>query len=129
MHTITNEEALNAGLAQANAKIRQLNDHKIGLLMESLGLGKNQLPENYLNWETILIIAPSRKVAHELRPYKFAIDRIAIATNINAKKIHVFNLEDWKIAFRNKTQLQIRNLLKTSFGGERKTTESFRKER
>jgi len=129
MYTITNEEVLNAGLAEANAKIRQLNDHKIGLLMESLGLGKDQLPEDYLKWETILIIAPSRKVAHELRPYKFAIDRIAIATNINAKKIHIFNLEDWKIAFRNKTQLQIRNLLKTSFGGERKTAESFKKER
>jgi len=119
-----NKADLNRKLDNIDAEINGLNNQKINLLFESLGLTKRQdVPKDYLNWETILIVVPSRQISHELKQYKFSIDRIAFATNTNAKQIHLYDLKDWKNAFRNKTQLQIRNLLKTSFGGVRKQPE------
>ena len=119
-----NKADLNRKLENIDAEINGLNNQKINLLFESLGLTKRQdVPKDYLNWETILIVVPSRQISHELKQYKFSIDRIAFATNTNAKQIHLYDLKDWKNAFRNKTQLQIRNLLKTSFGGVRKQPE------
>lgn len=117
MHTIKNETLLLGRLNTIDKKIDTLNSEKIKAFFKAIGLEGDDLPEGYADWETILIVVPNRAAMNELKPYKYSIARIAFAININAEKIHVFNLEDWKKAFRHKTQLQIRNLLKTSFGG------------
>jgi hypothetical protein len=128
MQTIKNETILLGRLNNIDKKIDTLNTEKIKAFFKAIDLDTDDLPENYTEWETILIVVPNRTAMNELKPYKYSIDRIAFAININAEKIHVFNLDDWKKAFRHKTQLQIRNLLKTSFGGVKRTNEHFTKD-
>ncbi|MXN90322.1 hypothetical protein GR160_03715 [Flavobacterium sp. Sd200] len=123
MHTIKNETLLLGKLNNIDKKIDTLNSEKIKAFFKAIGIEETDLPENYMQWETILIVVPTRTAMNELKPYKYSIARIAFAINPNADKIHIFNLEDWKNAFRYKTQLQIRNLLKTSFGGIKKTND------
>lgn len=127
MNTIKNEAVLQTELAAIDLEIKKLNDQKITLFIEAIGLSE-LAPKDYLKWETILIVVPDRHISHELKQYKFAISRIALATNINAKQLHIYDLEEWQKAFRNKTQLQIRRLLKTSFGGVQKLPEEYKKE-
>jgi len=128
MQTIKNETILLGRLNNIDKKIDTLNTEKIKAFFKAIGLEDHELPENYTEWETILIVVPNRTAMNELKPYKYSIARIAFAININAEKIHVYNLDDWKKAFRHKTQLQIRNLLKTSFGGVKKSVEDYTKE-
>ena len=126
MNLNINKADLNDKLTNIDLEINRLNDQKINLLFETLGLtNRNDIPKNFLKWETILIVVPSRQISHELKQYKYSIARIAFATNVNAKQIHIYDLKDWKNAFRNKTQLQIRNLLKTTFGGVSKLPEDY----
>lgn len=128
MNLNINKADLDRKLTHIDTEINRLNDQKINLLFESLGLNNRaDISKDYLQWETILIVVPSRQVSHELKQYKHSIARIAFATNTNAKQIHIYDLKDWKNAFRNKTQLQIRNLLKTTFGGVRKLQEDNNK--
>jgi len=128
MNLTIDKADLDRKLMNIDTDIHLLNDQKINLLLESIGLSNREdIPKDFLKWETILIVVPSRQIAHELKQYKHAIARIAFATNTNAKQIHIYDLKDWKNAFRNKTQLQIRNLLKTTFGGVRKLPEDYTK--
>jgi hypothetical protein len=128
MSTIENEAVLRKGLSAIDNKINKLNDEKIKLLFDAMGLDKRKdIPKDYLQWETILIIVPNRQVSHELNSYKYSISRITFATNIYAKEIHIFDFNDWKKAFGNKTHLQVKNALKDSFGGVQKTQEEYTK--
>lgn len=130
MNAFENETALKNELADLDQKIRQLNDAKIIAFVEALGLHKRKdIPKNYLEWETILIVIPDKKISQQLRQYKYDISRITFLTNVNAKQLHLYDFSEWKTAIRNKTQLQIRNLLKGNFGGIPKQEPDFIKKR
>lgn len=130
MNAFANETALKKELAALDQKIKQLNDTKIVAFVEALGLHKRKdIPKNYLVWETILIVIPDKKISQQLRQYKYDISRITFLTNVNAKQIHLYDFSEWKAATRNKTQLQIRNLLKESFGGIPKEQKEYIKKR
>lgn len=121
MSTIINENRLHSTFKNLDQKISKLNDQKIAAFFESLGLlERTDVPKDFLNWENILIVVPNRHVSHELKYYKYAISRISFLTNPYADQIHIFDLKDWKSASANKTQFQIREMLKTSFGGVKK---------
>ncbi|MEA9415313.1 hypothetical protein [Flavobacterium sp. PL02] len=126
MSAIENETLLSKELSVIDKKLNKLNDEKIKLLFNALGLtSREDIPKDYLEWETILIIVPNRQVSHELKSYKYSISRITFATNVYAKEIHIYDLNDWKKAFSNKTHLQIKNALKESFGGVQRTQEEY----
>lgn len=128
MTTIENEALLRKGVSAIDKKIDKLNDEKIKLFFDAIGLNKrSDIPKDYLQWETILIVVPNRQVSHELKSYKYSISRITFVTNIYAKEIHIFDFEDWKKAFGNKPHLQVKNALKDSFGGVQKTQEEYTK--
>ena len=121
MSTIMNENRLQTTFKNLDHKINKLNDQKIVAFFESLGLlERKDVPKDFLNWENILIVVPNRHVSHELKYYKYTISRISFLTNPYADQIHIFDLKDWKNASGNKTQFQIREMLKTSFGGVKK---------
>ncbi len=121
MSTIINENRLHSTFKSLDQKISKLNDQKITAFFESLGLlEREDVPKDFLNWENILIVVPNRHVSHELKYYKYTISRISFLTNPYADQIHIFDLKDWKSASQNKTQFQIREMLKTSFGGVKK---------
>ncbi|MBF7091576.1 hypothetical protein IUY40_08490 [Flavobacterium sp. ALJ2] len=128
MSTIENEALLRKELSAIDNKLNKLNDEKIKLFFDAIGLNKRKdIPKDYLQWETILIIVPNRQVSHELKSYKYSISRITFTTNIYAKEIHIYDLNDWKKAFSNKTHLQIKSALKDSFGGVQKVQEEYTK--
>lgn len=121
MSTIINENRLQTTFKSLDHKINKLNDQKIVAFFESLGLlERTDVPKDYLNWENILIVVPNRHVSHELKYYKYTISRISFLTNPYADQIHIFDLKDWKNASQNKTQFQIREMMRTSFGGVKK---------
>ncbi|WP_338838973.1 hypothetical protein [Flavobacterium ginsenosidimutans] len=121
MSTIINENRLQSTFKNLDHKINKLNDQKIMAFFESLGLlERKDVPRDFLNWENILIVVPNRHVSHELKYYKYTISRISFLTNPYADQIHIYDLKDWKSASGNKTQFQIREMLKTSFGGVKK---------
>lgn len=122
--SVADKKNLQDFLKNIDGKIDQLNDQKIKVFFESLGLQeRNDIPNDYLNWETILIVVPSRSILDEIKKYKDSISRISFVTNPNAKQIHIYDFNDWKKSTQNKTQFQIRDLLKTNFGGVEKTAE------
>ncbi|KFF07732.1 hypothetical protein [Flavobacterium hydatis] len=126
MSTIENETLLRRELSVIDKKLNKLNDEKIKLFFNAIGLNARQdIPKDYLQWETILIVVPNRQVSHELKPYKYSISRITFVTNVYAKEIHIYDFNDWKKAFGNKTHLQIKNALKDSFGGVQKVQEEY----
>lgn len=121
MSIIKDEDKLLDTIKRIDQKIDKINDQKITAFFESLGLNEREdVPKDYLNWETILIVVPNRHISHELKYYKFSISRLFFVTNQYADTIHVYDFNEWKNATRNKTQLQIRELLKTNFGGVKK---------
>ncbi|WP_281632237.1 hypothetical protein [Flavobacterium luteolum] len=121
MSTIINENRLQTTFKNLDHKINKLNDQKIVAFFESLGLlERKDVPRDFLNWENILIVVPNRHVSHELKYYKYTISRISFLTNPYADQIHIFDLKDWKSASQNKTQFQIREMMRTSFGGVKK---------
>jgi hypothetical protein len=120
MSVIKDEDKLISTIKRVDQKIDKLNDQKIVAFFEALGLTEREdVPKNYLEWETILIVVPDRHISHQLKYYKYSIARLSFVTNPNAKEIHVFDFKEWNNITRNKTQFQIRELLKTSFGGVR----------
>ncbi|TGD56766.1 hypothetical protein [Flavobacterium humi] len=120
MDSIADEKVLQV-IKNIDAKIDKLNDQKIIAFFEYLGLNQREdIPKDYLTWETILIVVPDRHISHMVKQYKFLISRIAFTTNIYAQQIHIYDYKDWKNACRNKTQFQIKELLKTNFGGVKK---------
>ncbi|MDA6071979.1 hypothetical protein NJT12_20350 [Flavobacterium sp. AC] len=120
MSVIKDENKLISTIKRVDQKIDKLNDQKIIAFFEALGLTEREdIPKNFLEWETILIVVPDRHISHELKYYKYSIARLSFVTNPNAQEIHVFDFNEWKNVTRNKTQFQIREMLKTTFGGVR----------
>ncbi|MWB94083.1 hypothetical protein GON26_06890 [Flavobacterium sp. GA093] len=118
MNAITDVKTLENILKDIDKKIDRLNDQKIVAFFETLGLHKrDDIAKDYLNWETILVVVPDRHTSNEIKKYKYSIARISFLTNPNAKQIHIYDFNQWKDASRNKTQFQIREYLKTNFGG------------
>ena len=122
MSVIKDENTLLNTIKRIDQKIDKLNDQKIIAFFESLGLTEREdIPPatNFLKWETILVVVPNRHISHELKYYKYSIARLSFFTNPNAKKIHLFDFKEWQNITRNKTQFQVRELLKNNFGGEK----------
>ncbi|MHC0440379.1 hypothetical protein [Flavobacterium sp. 3-210] len=121
MSVIKDEKKLLSVIKRIDEKIDKNNDQKILAFFESLGLTEREdVPKNFLDWETILIVVPDRHISHELKYYKFSISRLFFVTNPYADKIHIYDFEEWKNVTRNKSQFQIREMMKTSFGGVKK---------
>ncbi|MEP6805842.1 hypothetical protein AB9T88_13795 [Flavobacterium sp. LBUM151] len=124
MGVILNEAKLHTTLQEIDLGINKLNDQKIIAFFEFLGLkDREDIPKDFLDWENILIVVPNREMLNEIKKYKDSISRISFVTNANAKQIHIYDMNDWKSATQNKTALQIRQFLKTNFGGVPKTSE------
>lgn len=120
MSVIKDENKLISTIKRVDQKIDKLNDQKIIAFFEALGLTEREdVPKNFLEWETILIVVPDRHISHQLKYYKYSISRISFVTNPNAQEIHIFDFKEWDNITRNKTQFQVRELLKNSFGGVR----------
>ncbi|PBJ16101.1 hypothetical protein [Flavobacterium sp. ACN6] len=120
MSVIKDENKLISTIKRVDQKIDKLNDQKIIAFMEALGLTERaDVPKNFLEWETILVVVPDRHISHQLKYYKYSIARLSFVTNPNAKEIHIFDFKEWQNFSRNKTQFQIRELLKSNFGGVR----------
>lgn len=124
MGIIRDETNLHIILKKVDLDINRLNDQKIKAFIEFLGLkDREDIPKNFLDWENILVVVPNREMLNEIKKYKDSISRISFVTNANAKQIHIYDMNDWKSATQNKTALQIRQFLKTNFGGVPKTSE------
>ncbi|CAA9194635.1 hypothetical protein ACHRVW_20915 [Flavobacterium collinsii] len=120
MSVIKDENKLISTIKRVDQKIDKLNDQKIIAFFEALGLTERaDVPKNFLEWETILIVVPDRHISHELKYYKYSIARLSFVTNPNATEIHAFDFNEWKKVTQNKTQFQIREFLKNNFGGVR----------
>lgn len=123
MSVIKDEKKLLSTIKRIDEKIDKNNDQKILAFFESLGLTEREdVPQNFLDWDTILIVVPDRHISHELKYYKFSISRLFFVTNPYADQIHIYDFDEWKSVTRNKTQFQIREMMKTSFGGVKKTS-------
>ncbi|CAA9194878.1 hypothetical protein FLA105534_00364 [Flavobacterium bizetiae] len=121
---VSDKEALEDALKNIDKKIDRFNDQKIKAFFESLGLDqRHDIASDYLNWENILIVVPSRSILDQVKKYKYVIARIYFIVNPNAEQIHIYDFKDWKNSTRNKTQFQIRELLRTNFGGVPKNAE------
>ncbi|KAF2331309.1 hypothetical protein [Flavobacterium daemonense] len=121
MSVIKDEKKLLSAIKRIDEKIDKNNDQKILAFFESLGLTEREdVSKNFLDWETILIVVPDRHISHELKYYKFSISRLFFVTNPYADKIHIYDFDEWKSATRNKSQFQIREMMKSSFGGVKK---------
>jgi len=121
MNVMTDENALKDLFKEIDKKIDKLNDEKIIAFFASLGLEeRDDIAKNYLSWENILIVVPDRHLTNEIKKYKYSISRISFITNPNAQQIHIYDFNEWKNSTRNKTQFQIREFLKTNFGGVKK---------
>ena len=124
MGIIRDDRNLHIILNKVDLDIHRLNDQKIKAFIEFLGLkDREDIPKNFLDWENILFVVPNREMLNEIKKYKDSISRISFVTNTNAKQIHIYDMNDWKSATQNKTSLQIRQFLKTNFGGVPKTSE------
>lgn len=123
MSVIKDEKKLLSTIKRIDEKIDKNNYQKILAFFESLGLTeRDDVPQNFLDWDTILIVVPDRHISHELKYYKYSISRLFFVTNPYADQIHIYDFDQWKSVTRNKTQFQIRELMKTSFGGVKKTS-------
>lgn len=124
MGIIRDDRNLHIILKKVDLDIHRLNDQKIKAFIEFLGLkDREDIPKNFLDWENILVVVPNREMLNEIKKYKDSISRISFVTNANAKQIHIYDMNDWKSATQKKTALQIRQFLKTNFGGVPKTSE------
>ncbi|MDQ1165338.1 hypothetical protein [Flavobacterium sp. SORGH_AS_0622] len=120
MSVIKDEKLLHSTIKNIDQKIDKLNDQKIIAFFDALGLTERaDVPKDFLKWGTILVVVPDRHISHELKYYKYSISRLSFVTNPNAREIHIFDFNEWKNVTRNKTQFQIREFLKTNYGGVR----------
>lgn len=126
MSVIKDENTLLNTIKRIDQEIDKLNDKKIIAFFESLGLTEREdVPKDFLKWETILIVVPNRHISHELKYFKYSIARLSFVTNPYAQQIHIYDFKEWNAITRNKTQFQVRELLKTSFGGVRNSIEGM----
>ncbi|MBF4515456.1 hypothetical protein IRZ71_03845 [Flavobacterium sp. ANB] len=120
MSVIKDENTLLSTIKRIDEEIDKLNDKKIIAFFEHLGLtDRADVPKDFLKWETILIVVPDRHISHELKFFKYSISRLSFVTNPYAQNIHIYDFKEWNAVTRNKTQFQVREMLKTSFGGVR----------
>lgn len=120
MSVIKDEDTLLSTIKRIDHEIGKLNDQKIIAFFEHLGLTeRDDVPKNFLDFETILIVVPNRHISHQLKYFKYSIARLSFVTNPYAKDIHVYDFKEWDSVTRNKTQFQVREMLKTNFGGVR----------
>jgi hypothetical protein len=120
MSVIKDEDTLLSTIKRIDHEIDKLNDQKIIAFFDHLGLSeRDDVPKNFLDFETILIVVPNRHISHQLKYFKYSIARLSFVTNPYAKNIHVYDFKEWDSVTRNKTQFQVRELLKTNFGGVR----------
>ena len=120
MSVIKDQDTLLSTIKRIDKEIDQLNNQKIIAFFDHLGLTERaDVPKNFLDFETILIVVPNRHISHELKYFKYSIARLSFVTNPYAKEIHVYEFKEWDSVTRNKTQFQVRELLKTTFGGVR----------
>ena len=120
MSVIKDQDTLLSTIKRIDKEIDQLNNQKIIAFFDHLGLTeRDDVPKNFLDFETILIVVPNRHISHELKYFKYSIARLSFVTNPYAKEIHVYDFKEWDSVTRNKTQFQVRELLKTTFGGVR----------
>ncbi|KAF2337845.1 hypothetical protein DM397_03925 [Flavobacterium nitrogenifigens] len=111
-------------LMDIDKKISSLNNQKITALFDAIRLSNREdIPKDFLDWESILIVVPNRNILNELKKFKDSISRISFMVNPHAHQIHIYDFNEWKNSTRNKSQFQIRELMKTNFGGTRKTSE------
>jgi len=68
-------------------------------------------------------VVPSRDIFNEIKKYKDLTSRLALVINTNADQIHIYDFALWDKSIRNKTKFQIRELLKSNFGGTEKIAE------
>jgi len=116
MDVIKDKTSLQTALSKIDQKIDSLNEQKITAFLYALELTeRNDVPKDYMNWQNILIVVPSRSILDKVKKYKYSISRISFVTNPNANQIHIYNFNDWKSSTKNKTQFQIREFLKTNF--------------
>ncbi len=126
MSVIKDENTLLNTLKRIDDKMDKLNDQKIIAFFDHLGLtDRPDVPQDFLKWETILVVVPNRHVSHELKSYKYSIARLSFVTNPYAQQVHIYDFKEWNAITRNKTQFQVRELLKTSFGGVRNIIEGM----
>lgn len=120
MSVIKDENTLLGTIKRIDEKIDKLNDQKIIAFFEHLGLTERaDIPKDFLKWEKILIVVPDRHISHELKFFKYSISRLSFVTNPYAQTIHIYDFKEWDAVTRNKTQFQVREMLKTNFGGVR----------
>ena len=125
MGVILNEAKLHTILEEIDLGINKLNEQKIIAFFNFLGLkDREDIPKNFLDWQSIIIVVPNREMLNGIKKYKDSISRISFVTNTNAKQIHIYDMNEWKSATQNKTALQIRQFLKTNFGGVEKISKS-----
>jgi hypothetical protein len=126
MSVIKDENTLLSTIKRIDEKIDKLNDQKIIAFFEHLGLtDRADIPKDFLKWETILIVVPDRHISHELKFFKYSISRISFVTNPYAQHIHIYDFNEWSAVTRNKTQFQVREMLKTNFGGVRNSIDGM----
>lgn len=123
--SIVDKDHMQRVLTSIDKKINSLNNQKITALFDAIGLSNREdIPKDFLNWESILIVVPSRTILNEMKKFKDSISRISFIINPHARQIHIYDFNEWKNSTRNKTQFQIRELMKTNFGGTQKTSEN-----
>ncbi|AOC96958.1 hypothetical protein BB050_03880 [Flavobacterium anhuiense] len=123
--SIVDKDRLQSVLAGIDKKIHRLNSQKIAALFDAMGLSEREdIPKDFLDWESILVVVPSRAVINEVKKFRDSISRISFAVNPHARQIHIYDLNEWKSSTRNKTQFQIREMMKTNFGGVPKKEEN-----
>ncbi|MFC0776983.1 hypothetical protein [Flavobacterium sp. HJSW_4] len=120
MTPLKDQKEILSELARIDKAIYKLNSQKITAFFEFLGLHqRDDVPKDYLKWEEILIVVPDRHVSNAIKKYRYSIERISFLTNPNAEKIHIFDAKQYRALSQNKTQFQIRQMLRDTFGGVR----------
>ncbi|WP_289057650.1 hypothetical protein [uncultured Flavobacterium sp.] len=122
--SIADKDRMQRVLVEIDKKINSLNNQKITALFDAMGLrDREDTPKDFLDWESILIVVPSRNILNEIKKFKDSISGISFVVNTHAKQIHIYDFNEWKNSTRNKTQFQIREMMKTNFGGTQKKSE------
>ena len=68
MSVIKDEKKLLSTIKRIDEKIDKNNDQKILAFFESLGLTEREdVPQNFLDWDTILIVVPDRHIRNDLQ--------------------------------------------------------------
>ena len=95
MGVILNEAKLHTILEEIDLGINKLNEQKIIAFFNFLGLkDREDIPKNFLDWQSILIVVPNREMLNEIKKYKDSISRISFVTNTNAKQIHIYDMNE-----------------------------------